>query len=127
MLLQRIQQQFIDSADLKYQSAPVLAPLVEAAVAALLALVLTPSETFQFSASLGHNDVSFTTNAVDKFAGDPLDLVPPYNISVAADWTPRISESFDLLVDNTAANPATSTVTVQIPANSPARINAWTR
>ncbi|MCO5792577.1 MAG: TonB-dependent receptor [Blastomonas sp.] len=63
-----------------------------------LALVLTPSETFQFSASLGHNDVSFTTNAVDKFAGDPLDLVPPYNISVAADWTPRISESFDLLV-----------------------------
>ena len=37
MLLQRIQQQFIDSADLKYQSAPMLAPLVEAAVAALLA------------------------------------------------------------------------------------------
>jgi D-sedoheptulose 7-phosphate isomerase len=37
MLLQRIQQQFIDSADLKYQSAPALAPLVEAAVSALLA------------------------------------------------------------------------------------------
>lgn len=37
MLLQRIQQQFIDSADLKYQSAPTLAPLVEAAVTALLA------------------------------------------------------------------------------------------
>ncbi len=37
MLLQRIQQQFIDSADLKYQSAPALAPLVEAAVTALLA------------------------------------------------------------------------------------------
>jgi D-sedoheptulose 7-phosphate isomerase len=37
MLLQRIQQQFIDSADLKYQSAPTLAPLIEAAVAALLA------------------------------------------------------------------------------------------
>jgi len=35
---------------------------------------------------------------VDKFAGDPLDLVPPYNISVAADWTPRVSDSFDLLV-----------------------------
>jgi outer membrane receptor protein involved in Fe transport len=63
-----------------------------------LALVLTPSDTFQFSASMGHNDVSFTTNAVDKFAGDPLDLVPPYNISVAADWTPRVSDSFDLLV-----------------------------
>ncbi len=37
MLLQRIQQHFIDSADLKYQSAPTLAPVVEAAVAALLA------------------------------------------------------------------------------------------
>jgi D-sedoheptulose 7-phosphate isomerase len=37
MLLQRIQQQFIDSADLNYQSAPALAPVVEAAVAALLA------------------------------------------------------------------------------------------
>lgn len=63
-----------------------------------LALVLSPSDNFQFSASLGHNDVAFTTNAVDKFAGDPLDLVPPYNISVAADWTPRVSDSFDLLV-----------------------------
>lgn len=37
MLSQRIQQQFIDSADLKYQSAPALASQVEAAVAALLA------------------------------------------------------------------------------------------
>lgn len=63
-----------------------------------LALVLSPSDTFQFTASLGHNDVAFTTNAVDKFAGDPLDLVPPYNISVAADWTPRVSDNFDLLV-----------------------------
>ncbi len=39
MLLQRIQQQFIDSADLKYQCAPSLAPLVEAAVGAVLASV----------------------------------------------------------------------------------------
>ena len=31
MLLQRIQQQFIDSADLKYQCAQSLAPAVEAA------------------------------------------------------------------------------------------------
>lgn len=39
MLLQRIQQQFIDSADLKYQCAQTLAPLVEAATAAVLASV----------------------------------------------------------------------------------------
>ena len=39
MLLQRIQQQFIDSADLKYQCAQSLAPMVEAATTALLASV----------------------------------------------------------------------------------------
>ena len=39
MLVQRIQQQFIDSADLKYQCAQDLAPSVEAAVTAVLASV----------------------------------------------------------------------------------------
>lgn len=39
MLLQRIQQHFIDSADLKYQCAQSLAPSVEAATAAVLASV----------------------------------------------------------------------------------------
>jgi D-sedoheptulose 7-phosphate isomerase len=39
MLLQRIQQQFIDSADLKYQCAQALAPYVEAATGAVLACV----------------------------------------------------------------------------------------
>jgi D-sedoheptulose 7-phosphate isomerase len=39
MLLQRIQHQFIDSADLKYQCAQTLAPMVEAATAAVLASV----------------------------------------------------------------------------------------
>jgi D-sedoheptulose 7-phosphate isomerase len=39
MLLQRIQQQFIDSADLKYQCAQSLAPAVEAAIQAVLASV----------------------------------------------------------------------------------------
>jgi D-sedoheptulose 7-phosphate isomerase len=39
MLLQRIQQQFIDSADLKYQCAQDLAPSVEAAIQAVLASV----------------------------------------------------------------------------------------
>jgi phosphoheptose isomerase len=39
MLEQRIQQHFIDSADLKYQSAQALSKPVEAAVQALLACV----------------------------------------------------------------------------------------
>ena len=39
MLLQRIEQHFIDSADLKYQLAPVLSPVIQTAVEALLACV----------------------------------------------------------------------------------------
>jgi len=39
MLVQRIQQQFIDSADLKYQCAQTLAPAVDMAVAAVTACV----------------------------------------------------------------------------------------
>lgn len=39
MVLQRIQQQFIDSADIQYQCAQNLAPAVEAALAAILASV----------------------------------------------------------------------------------------
>ncbi len=39
MLLQRIQQQFIDSADLQYQCAQSLAPAVESALGAILASV----------------------------------------------------------------------------------------
>jgi D-sedoheptulose 7-phosphate isomerase len=39
MLLQRIQQQFIYTADLKYQCAQSLAPVVEAAIGAVLACV----------------------------------------------------------------------------------------
>lgn len=39
MVLQRIQQQFIDSADIQYQCAQSLAPAVEAALAAILASV----------------------------------------------------------------------------------------
>jgi D-sedoheptulose 7-phosphate isomerase len=39
MLLQRIQQQFIDSADLQYQCAQNLAPAVESALGAILASV----------------------------------------------------------------------------------------
>ena len=39
MVLQRIQQQFIDSADIQYQCAQSLAPVVEAALTAILASV----------------------------------------------------------------------------------------
>ena len=39
MLLQPIEQHFIDSADLKYQLAPVLSPVIQTAVEALLACV----------------------------------------------------------------------------------------
>jgi hypothetical protein len=31
------------------------------------------------------------------------------------------------VINNTTENPATATVTVPIPANTPVKINAWTR
>lgn len=37
------------------------------------------------------------------------------------------SMAYPLEIDNAAANPATATVTVTIPANTPVRVHAWTR
>ncbi|MBU3670917.1 MAG: TonB-dependent receptor [Sinobacteraceae bacterium] len=64
-----------------------------------LALVLRPTDTFRLTTSWGYNDVSFTTTAVDKRAGDPLDLVPPNNVSVAAEWRPAKSGNIQWTVN----------------------------
>ena len=64
-----------------------------------LTLVLRPTDTFRLSTSWGRNDVPFTTTAVDKRAGDPLDLVPPNNISVAAEWRPAKSGNIQWTVN----------------------------
>lgn len=53
MLLQRIQQQFIDSADLKYQCAELLAAPVEAAVSAVLATVTSGGKVLACGQGVG--------------------------------------------------------------------------
>lgn len=49
----------------------------------------------------------------------------PVNVVVAPDNGP--TATYPLVVNNTTQNPATATVTVTIPANTPVKINAWTR
>jgi outer membrane receptor protein involved in Fe transport len=57
----------------------------------------TPSENFAVSGSLGYNNMRFDTPTVSNLPGDPLDLVPDWNVSMAVDWTPQLSESVELL------------------------------
>ena len=49
----------------------------------------------------------------------------PVSVVVAPDNGP--TETFAAVINNTAQNPATATVTVNLPANTPVKINAWTR
>jgi len=63
-----------------------------------LSVALQATDDLRFTATYGHNDVTFTTTSVDKAKGDPLDLVPRQNGSLAVDWTPTLSSGLDLLV-----------------------------
>lgn len=49
----------------------------------------------------------------------------PVSVVVAPDNGPTVT--VPVVIDNTAENPATATVTIAIPANTPVQINAWTR
>lgn len=49
----------------------------------------------------------------------------PVSVVVAPDHGPTVT--VPVVIDNTAENPATATVTIAIPANTPVKINAWTR
>ena len=82
MLLQRIQQQFIDSADLKYQCAQNLAPAVEAAIQAVLASVT------------GVDCAEYPCMVWGRWAGDTRELSETLNATEAfsayADDRPRV-------------------------------------
>lgn len=75
MLLQRIQQQFIDSADLMYQCAQSMAPAVEAAVGALLASVTSGGKVLAcgtgHSAAMAHG---FAATFVGRFERERPEL-----------------------------------------------------
>jgi hypothetical protein len=49
----------------------------------------------------------------------------PVSVVVAPDNGPTVS--VPAVIDNTTVNPATTTVNVPVPANSPVKINVWTR
>ena len=60
-------------------------------------LQATPTDDLALSASLGWSHIRFDTTSVDKLEGDPLDLVPDLNFSLAFDYTPKISDQFQLI------------------------------
>lgn len=75
MLLQRIQQHFIDSADLKYQCAPILAPQVEAAVSALLACLTGGGKVLACGSGVSAGQVqSFVASLVGRFERERPEL-----------------------------------------------------
>lgn len=49
------------------------------------------TKDLSFSGSLGYNQVRYATTTVDRRKGEPLDLVPDWTYSLAADYQPRIS------------------------------------
>lgn len=75
MLLQRIQQHFIDSADLKYQCAPIMAPRVESAVFALLACLTGGDKVLACGSGVSAGQVaSFVASLVGRFERERPEL-----------------------------------------------------
>jgi len=62
-----------------------------------LVLQLAPTDDLSFSFAGGWNDVTFDKVGLDKLEGDPLDLVPELNWSLAADWTPTLGNGMQLI------------------------------
>lgn len=55
-----------------------------------------PTPDLSFGMTFGYNRVRFDTTSVDKREGDPLDLVPDFNLSTSVDWTPAITDTLEL-------------------------------
>lgn len=75
MLLQRIQQQFIDSADLKYQCAQAIAPAVEAGGGAVLAALTGGGKVLACGSGVSAGLVqAFVASFVGRFERDRPEL-----------------------------------------------------
>ncbi len=75
MLLQRIQQHFIDSADLKYQCAQSVAPQVESAVGAVLAALTGGGKVLACGSGVSAGLVqAFVASLVGRFERDRPEL-----------------------------------------------------
>ncbi len=96
MLLQRIQQQFIDSADLKYQCAQALAPAVEAATTAVLTCVTGGGKVLSCgngasAAAAQHFSASF----VGRYERDRPELAA-FSLSADASVLTALATDFDV-------------------------------
>ncbi len=56
-----------------------------------------PTADLTLTASVGHNHLRLRSDSTDKVKGDPLDLVPDLNWSIAADYTPALSADVRLI------------------------------
>ncbi len=94
MLLQRIEQQFIESADLKYQCAQSLAPRVEMAVMAVMACVTSGGKVLTCGTGVGAAMAqSFAAAFLSRFERDRPELAA---LALTADSTLLTSIAADI-------------------------------
>jgi D-sedoheptulose 7-phosphate isomerase len=103
MLLQRIEQQFIESADLKYQCAQSLAPRVEMAVMAVMACVTGGGKVLTCGSGVGASLAqSFASSFLSRFERDRPELAA---FALTADATLLTSIAVDIDVASVVARP----------------------
>lgn len=103
MLLQRIEQQFIESADLKYQCAQSLAPRVEMAVAAIMACVTGGGKVLACGSGVGASMAQgFASAFLSRFDRDRPELAA---FSLTADATLISSITADIDAASVVARP----------------------
>jgi phosphoheptose isomerase len=103
MLLQRIEQQFIESADLKYQCAQSLAPRVEMAVMAVMACLTGGGKVLTCGSGVGASLAqSFASAFLSRFDRDRPELAA---LALTADSTLLTSIAADIDVDSVVARP----------------------
>jgi outer membrane receptor protein involved in Fe transport len=54
------------------------------------------TDNFTITGVIGYNEMRFDTNATDKVEGDPLDLVPDWNASVAFDYDVPLGSAINM-------------------------------
>jgi D-sedoheptulose 7-phosphate isomerase len=103
MLLQRIEQQFIESADLKYQCAQSLAPRVEMAVMAVMACVTGGGKVLTCGSSAGASLAqNFASAFLSRFERDRPELAA---LALTADATLLLSIATDIDAASVVARP----------------------
>jgi D-sedoheptulose 7-phosphate isomerase len=103
MLLQRIEQQFIESADLKYQCAQSLAPRVEMAVMAVMACVTGGGKVLTCGGGVGAALAqSFAAAFLSRFERERPELAA---MALSADATLLSSIAEDIDVQSVVARP----------------------